>query len=444
MTKYNQTFKQQAIDFYLKNHLDVSLTKKQFQLSDTTLRRWITQYQHSGNAGLALLPGKRIYSAEFKYQVILAVQKGDFSARQATIHFGISNSGLISQWLKAFEKDGINGLHPKPKGRPTMSPKKPKYAKMPPPPKTEEDRLRLRILELEAEVAFLKKLDEVIREEEAEPAAIIQRLRGTFPLNILLSLANLSRSVFFYHLKPKADKNTALKAEIRRIKAENPAYGYRRVSALLKGVNHKRVQHLIQQMGLQVKGKKARKYAAYRGEIGNIAPNRLQRDFTTTRPNEKWLTDITEIKAKDGSKCYVSPILDCFNSEIISVAISRSPNWQQVKVMLQQAVEKLPKEAKPILHSDQGWQYQMCAYQRILQENGIVQSMSRKGNCLDNAMMESFFGRMKTECIYGKHFDNAEEVAQAVREYIRYYNEERIQLKLNGLSPIQYRTQTMC
>ncbi|QPB43715.1 IS3 family transposase [Rodentibacter haemolyticus] len=150
---------------------------------------------------------------------------------------------------------------------------------------------------------------------------------------------------------------------------------------------------------------------------------------------------MTEIKAKDGSKCYVSPILDCFNSEIISVAIIRSPNWKQVETMLRQAIEKLPENAEPILHSDQGWQYQMRAYQRILQENGIVQSISRKGNCLDNAKMERFFGRMKTECIYGKDFDNADDIAQAVNEYIRYYNEERIKLGLKNLSPVDYRTQ---
>lgn len=244
-------------------------------------------------------------------------------------------------------------------------------------------------------------------------------------------------------MKPKPDKNRELKQQIIEIKHKHPNYGYRRVTAVLSGVNHKLVQRLIQEMGLQVRSKKRKNYSSYQGEVGKIAPNLLQRDFKATQPIEKWLTDITEFKAKDGNKCYLSPILDTFNNEIIACEISTSPNWKLVETMLRQAVKKLPKNAKPILHSDQGWHYQMRPYQRILQENGIKQSMSRKGNCLDNSAMESFFGRLKTECFHGKSFETVNEIVQTVQNYIRYYNEERIQLKLKGLSPIQYRTQSL-
>ena len=158
MTKYNQLFKQQVIEFYLQHHKNRSLTRKQFALKDKTLSRWIAQFNHSGINGLAVLGRKQTYAPEFKLTVIQAVQNGLFSQEKASLYFGIANSGVISQWLKAFEKQGINGLLPKPKGRPTM---KPKYPKMPPPPKTEEERLRYRILELEAEVAILKKLQEL-------------------------------------------------------------------------------------------------------------------------------------------------------------------------------------------------------------------------------------------------------------------------------------------
>ena len=157
MTKYNPLFKQQVIEFYLQNDKNYSFTQRHFQLSKKTLTRWIAQFNHNGINGLAVMGKKRKYSPEFKLTVIQAVKKGQFSAERASLHFGIANSGSISQWLKAFEKQGINGLLPKPKGRPTM---KPKYPKMPPPPKTEEERLRYRILELEAEVAYLKKLRE--------------------------------------------------------------------------------------------------------------------------------------------------------------------------------------------------------------------------------------------------------------------------------------------
>lgn len=165
MTKYNQTFKQQVIDFYLSHHQNLSLTLRQFGLKSRTVRHWIAQFNYSGSNGLSVLHTKRRYSSEFKLNVVQAVLSGNFTLLEASLHFGISNESVIFQWLKAFEKSGITGLLPKPKGRPSM---KPKYAKMPPPPKTEEDRLRLRILELEAEVAFLKKLDEIIKRDEAK------------------------------------------------------------------------------------------------------------------------------------------------------------------------------------------------------------------------------------------------------------------------------------
>ena len=200
----------------------------------------------------------------------------------------------------------------------------------------------------------------------------------------------------------------------------------------------------MRELELQVRVRKSKKLTTYRGTLGPIAPNRLERDFTATGPNQKWVTDVTEFKAKDGNKVYLSPILDLFNNEIISYTLSYSPNWAQVEKMLQLAVKRLDKTSGSILQSDQGWQYQMAAYRQILAEHGIIQSMSRKGNCLDNAAMESFFGRLKTECFYGREFNTREEIVNAVRDYLDYYNHRRIQLKLKGLSPIQYRLQSLC
>lgn len=158
MTKYNFLFKQQVIEFYLQNGKNCSLTRRRFQLASRTLRHWINQFNHSGINGLAVLGKKRNYSPEFKLNVIQAVKKGQFSAEAACLYFGIANSGVVSQWLQAFEKQGINGLIPKPKGRPTM---KPKYPKMPPKPKTREEELELENLRLRAENAILKKLQEL-------------------------------------------------------------------------------------------------------------------------------------------------------------------------------------------------------------------------------------------------------------------------------------------
>ena len=200
----------------------------------------------------------------------------------------------------------------------------------------------------------------------------------------------------------------------------------------------------MRELELQVRVRKSKKLTTYRGTIGHIAPNHLERHFTATKPNQKWVTDVTEFKAKDGSKVYLSPILDLFNNEIVSYTLSYTPNWAQVEKMLKLAVKRLDKTSGSILHSDQGWQYQMAAYGQILAEYGIIQNMSRKGNCLDNAAMESFFGRLKTECFYGREFNTREEIVNAVRDYLDYYNHRRIQLKLKGLSLIQYRRQSLC
>jgi putative transposase len=184
------------------------------------------------------------------------------------------------------------------------------------------------------------------------------------------------------------------------------------------------------------------KYRSYKGQVGKIADNILQRQFEADKPNQKWVTDVTEFKV-GSEKLYLSPIMDLFNGEIIAFQTQRRPLFGLVKDMLKEAVNKLKPSEKPIVHSDQGWQYQMAHYQRQLSEKGLIQSMSRKGNCLDNASMESFFGILKSECFYGKKFKTIDDLEQTVKEYIHYYNHERIKVKLKGLSPVEYRNQSL-
>ena len=191
---------------------------------------------------------------------------------------------------------------------------------------------------------------------------------------------------------------------------------------------------------LNIHGKQRRsKYKSYKGEVGKIAPNILNREFVTDKPYTKLTTDVTEFAVCD-DKVYLSPVLDMYNNEVISYSISLSPNFNQTRKMLQELFEKLPQEAKPILHSDQGWQYQMKEFQQLLQDHNIIQSMSRKGNCLDNSVMENFFGRLKVEMFYGEKFQTVDEFVHCLEAYINYWNNERISLTLNGMSPVQYRT----
>lgn len=184
-----------------------------------------------------------------------------------------------------------------------------------------------------------------------------------------------------------------------------------------------------------------KKYRSYRGNFGTVAPNLLNRNFKAEAPNCKWVTDITEFSLF-GTKLYLSPILDLYNGEIISYTLSERPNFESVMRMVNQALERLPEFYSLILHSDQGWQYQMRAYQVHLKSRGIQQSMSRKGNCLDNSVMENFFGHLKSELLYLQKFESIEHFKEELVEYIEYYNHKRIKLKLKGLSPVQYRLQS--
>ena len=222
-------------------------------------------------------------------------------------------------------------------------------------------------------------------------------------------------------------------------------YGYRRVTYALRAmglvVNHKRVQRLMCELGLKSKVRPNR-YKSYKGEIGRIAENKLNREFTVEQPNQKWVTDVTEFKVNN-QKVYLSPIIDLFNREVISYEVRTSVTLPLVTDMLKAATSKLLPHEKPLIHSDQGWQYQNKQYQNHLKQNGLLQSMSRKGNCLDNAVAENFFGILKTEMYHNKTFKDANELIENIKEYIDYYNNERIKLKLKGLSPIQYRNQTL-
>ena len=260
-----------------------------------------------------------------------------------------------------------------------------------------------------------------------------------------MKLAGLARSTFYYYIKHKNnDKYEAVKAEITNIFIQHKGrYGYRRVMAVLRSngyhINHKTVLKLMRHLELKGKQRKNDKYHSYKGEVGKVADNLLHRNFYADKPFEKLTTDVTEFKIGD-EKVYLSPVLDMFNREIISYSISTSPNLQQVRDMLNGLFEKLPADAQPLFHSDQGWQYQHTEYQRLLAEHNITQSMSRKGNCMDNGIMENFFGRLKVEMYYGEKFESPRGFIEKLEEYIHYYNNERISLKLKGMSPVQYRT----
>ena len=277
---------------------------------------------------------------------------------------------------------------------------------------------------------------------------MIQELRREYDLAILLKIAQLPKATFYYHRKNqnKEDKYALAKAEITAIFHENKGrYGYRRVTDELYnrgfGMNHKTVQRLMKELGLICRVR-MKKYRSYKGEQGKVADNELNREFQAEKPNQKWVTDVTEFRLF-GQKLYLSPILDLCSGDVVTYTISDSPTLLMVTTMLEQAFQKIPDNTGLLLHSDQGWHYQHKQYRRMLEEKGIKQSMSRKGNCYDNSIMENFFGHLKSELLYLQEFDSVERFKAELIDYIDYYNNRRIKVRLKGLPPALHRQQAL-
>jgi transposase InsO family protein len=277
---------------------------------------------------------------------------------------------------------------------------------------------------------------------------VIWELRHKHKVSLLIEVSGLPRATYYYYVKRRTqpDKYSETKKQITGIYTENKGrYGYRRITDELHNrgysINHKAVQRLMKELGIFCRVR-MKKYYSYKGEVGKIAPDLLKRDFEATSPNQKWVTDVTEF-GLFGQKLYLSPILDLCSQDIVSYSISDKPTLSMVTEMLNKAFAVIPSGTKLILHSDQGWQYQHKQYQRMLAEKGVQQSMSRKGNCLDNAVMENFFGLLKSELLYLQEFDSIEHFKAELVEYLNYYNNYRIKRKLEGLPPALHRQRAL-
>ncbi len=390
------------------------------------------------------VPNKR-YTPEFKKLVIETMQEEKLSYSETCRRFEVNSRDRIKSWERIYLEEGPEGFAVERRGRSSKG-RPPKQL-----PKQVEEDLLAEVQRLRAENDYLKNLQALVLEDERRQHKkrwVVQKLRQKHALSILLSIAQLPRATFYYHLKQmqKEDKYASVKEEITTIYHENRGrYGYRRITAELRkrtfSVNHKTVQRLMKELGLVCRVR-MKKYRSYKGEVGKIAPNLLNRDFHAEKPNQKWVTDVTEFSLF-GEKLYLSPILDLHSSDLVSYTISDHPVLSMVTTMLDEAFAKIPAETNLILHSDQGWQYQHKQYQRMLREKGIRQSMSRKGNCLDNAVIENFFGLLKSELLYLQKFQSMEHFKQELVEYLDYYNNRRIKAKLKGLPPAIHRQQAL-
>ncbi len=266
----------------------------------------------------------------------------------------------------------------------------------------------------------------------------------------------MPKATYMYWQKRLERKNPDKQLEdaMLEIRKEHKDFGYRRMLAVLHKqgyrINKKKVQRIMQKLGLQVTSytRKSRKYNSYKGKVGQIAPNRIHRRFHTSVPHQKITTDTTEFKyyevddkgKTELKKLYLDPFMDMFNGEILSYGISKSPSAMSVLTAQKQAIDKTSDcPYRRTFHSDRGWSYQMPSYVRALKAAKIFQSMSRKGNCYDNAIMENFFGLLKQEIYYGNIYYSFDSLKVAIEKYIKYYNEKRIKEKLGWMSPVEYR-----
>ncbi|MDB7598453.1 IS3-like element IS1397 family transposase [Klebsiella pneumoniae] len=443
--KHSFEVKLAAVNHYLAGHAGIISTAKLFQLSHTSLSHWINLFLLHGPQALDCRH-KRSYSPEDKLCVVLYALGHSESLPRVAARFNIPSHNTVKNWIKGYRKSGNEAFirRRKEKSMTRSDDTHENEANMTP----EEMKNELRYLR--AENAYLKAMQEHLLEKKppgaGEKTKVIRSLRCGHCQSDLLKAAGLARSTLYYQLslQKAKDKYADVKQLIASIFHEHRGcYGYRRIHCELqkRGLKFsgKTVRKLMQQLGLK-SPVRLKKYRSYRGNMGLAAENILQRQFKAEAPCEKWVTDITEFRA-GGQKLYLSPILDLFNGEIVAWETACRPTEELVKRMLNKGLESLAEGEKPLLHSDQGWHYRIKSYQSALADKGLVQSMSRKGNCLDNAVMENFFGHLKEEIYYRRDYRSVEELENAVNEYITYWNQKRIKLSLGGLSPVEYRTE---
>ncbi|HGE9343137.1 IS3-like element IS1397 family transposase [Escherichia coli D10:H20] len=443
--KHSFEVKLAAVNHYLAGHAGIISTAKLFQLSHTSLSHWINLFLLHGPRALDCRH-KRSYSPEDKLCVVLYAPGHSESLPRVAARFNIPSHNTVKNWIKGYRKSGNEAFirRRKEKSMTRSDDTHENEANMTP----EEMKNELRYLR--AENAYLKAMQEHLLEKKppgaGEKTKVIRSLRCGHCQSDLLKAAGLARSTLYYQLslQKAKDKYADVKQLIASIFHEHRGcYGYRRIHCELqkRGLKFsgKTVRKLMQQLGLK-SPVRLKKYRSYRGNMGLAAENILQRQFKAEAPCEKWVTDITEFRA-GGQKLYLSPILDLFNGEIVAWETACRPTEELVKRMLNKGLESLAEGEKPLLHSDQGWHYRIKSYQSALADKGLVQSMSRKGNCLDNAVMENFFGHLKEEMYYRRDYRSVEELENAVNEYITYWNQKRIKLSLGGLSPVEYRTE---
>ena len=439
---------QKAVDYYLEHGRCIRRTVRVLGYpSRTALAQWIDKLA-PGQRKVRITRGNMIQlSEEFKRDAVISLCTRDSSATVVAQKYGVSRECLYN-WKKQLlgEKDVDSVVRSK---KPDLPDDKDEL-------QAELESLKKQVHKLKLEIDILTKAAEIIKKDlgidrqnltNKEKTMVIDALRREYRLDELLEATGMAKSSYFYQRKSQTqpDKYLALRTKVREIFNENRCcYGYRRVHAVLKyeGITYseKVIRRIMSEEQLIIHGKKKRRYNSYLGEISPAVPNLLARDFHADKPNEKWVTDLTEFQIPAG-KVYLSPILDCFDGLVVSWSIGTSPDAELVNSMLDEGATCLSDDEHPILHTDRGSHYRWPGWILRMDTYGLVRSMSKKGCTPDNAACEGFFGTLKTEIFYGRSWEGVplEEFIEELDRYIRWYNEKRSKMRLGGMSPLVYR-----
>lgn len=447
--KFTDEQKAAAVRHYLATGRNGSRTIRELGYpSHTLLSKWVDE----------LAPGARrrrkprtSLGENAKAETVAAAYSGCASVRETIDAAGIDPATFYN-WLKRFLGEEAQSVVDEISGEDLPG---------------EVEALKARIAELEAEaryhkmeVAIWRGAAELVKKDPGidpeslsnrEKAILIDALRSEYPLRDLLGYMHMARSSFYYQIGAMSapDKYEGLRSQIREeFDAEGGARGHRTVWARLRRreapvvVSEKVVLRIMKEEGLSVRysNKKKRTWSSYEGEIGDRPNNLVERRFHADAPNELWLTDITQFTLPD-FKCYLSPIIDCFDGKVVARMISLRPNAELANSMLDDAISMLSDGERPICHNDCGCHYRWPGWIERCEAAGITRSMSKKGCSPDNSACEGFFGRLKNEFFYGKDWKGVgfDEFSALLDDYIEFYNEGRIKKSLGWLSPNEYR-----
>ena len=447
--KYSQAQRQEAVQHYLDHGRCIAWTIKALGYpSRDLLRAWIRESHPELRGRLMGRSDSHARSPAMKQAAVIALCTRQESAQAVAQQIGVCRPTLYNWKNQLLGQETAASM--KPQRQPPSSAEREEL-------EHQLEVLRRDIHRLQLEHDLLKKANELLKKDPGidlqalsnrDKTRLVDALKQTYALPELLEALSLARSSYFYHRARGlvADKYAEARCVMADIfEGNHRCYGYRRMQASLARqclrLSEKVIQRLMKQESLIVARPKRRRYGSYLGEISPAPDNLIERDFTAAAPNEKWLTDISEFQIPAG-KVYLSPMIDCFDGQVVSWSISTRPDAELVNTMLDAAIETVASSGnKPVVHSDRGAHYRWPGWLSRIAEAKLIRSMSRKGCSPDNAACEGFFGRLKNELFYPRNWQSTsiEQFTQELDSYIRWYNEKRIKISLGALSPVEYR-----